>query len=86
MLSTVKDDRSETGELLTGRQRGTFERENRPRWPVFSFLGRRARSGCGELGDLALHVGRLHHVLVHTELLRLEAERQPDHLREVEDR
>ena len=30
MLSTVTDDHSETGELLTGRQRGTFERENRP--------------------------------------------------------
>src|SRR5690242_18310301 len=45
-----------------------------------------AFSGGCQLRDLALHVAGLDDVLVHPELLGLEAERQPHELREVQHR
>src|SRR4051812_20695048 len=43
-------------------------------------------SGCCEGCNLALHFPGGDDVLVHAELLRLQAERQPDDLREVQHR
>src|SRR6185436_2462230 len=44
------------------------------------------RLGDGELGDLALDHGGGDHVLPHAELLRLETEREADHLGQVQHR
>src|SRR4051794_17992237 len=42
--------------------------------------------GCCYFSDLALHVLGLHDVLVHAELLGIESQGQPDHLRKVKYR
>src|SRR3954447_17593469 len=57
-----------------------------PFWGPFArpCAGVSGRLRRGERGDLLLHLLGLHRVAVHSELLRLEPEREADELREVQ--